>query len=60
VTDERSRTCIKEGRDDWSRKALRDRSRCCHQAVDAGFILRPEADEMIAEAQQSTIGINAT
>jgi hypothetical protein len=28
-------------------------------AVDAGFILRPEADEMIAEAQQSAIGINA-
>ncbi len=25
-------------------------------AVDAGFILRPEADEMIAEAQQSAIG----
>ena len=28
-------------------------------AVDAGFILRPEADEMIAEAQQSTIGSGA-
>jgi hypothetical protein len=25
-------------------------------AVDAGFLLRPEADEMIAEAQQSAIG----
>src|SRR4029450_13566321 len=25
-------------------------------AVDAGFILRPEADEMIATAQQSAIG----
>jgi hypothetical protein len=25
-------------------------------AVDAGFILRPEADEMIAAAQQSSIG----
>jgi hypothetical protein len=27
-------------------------------AVDAGFILRPEADAMIATAEQSTIGIN--
>jgi hypothetical protein len=27
-------------------------------AVDAGFILRPEADAMIAIAEQSTIGIN--
>jgi hypothetical protein len=29
------------------------------EAVDAGFILRPEADEMIAEAQQSAIGVSA-
>jgi hypothetical protein len=26
-------------------------------AVDAGFILRPEADDMIASARRSTIGI---